>query len=202
MCTPAATRGAKVTRAATGCTVPPALWSQALPCYSRAPRRRRFFWSARRRTVTARCSRSGSRPRTAATSWEDASSSARSSMRSSKVSRLGLTGARRFVEGDGDGAGRYAEFLVFSSSFSQQTAVGKAVARRPRGVRLRRAVQYVPCPLPGRRRSGGESSRTDSVPGSGRGSLAIATLARILFHGAPAGLTSARRRDRLHQGDH
>ena len=44
-----------------------------------------------------------------------------------KVSRLGLTGARRFVEGDGDGdrAGRYAEFLVFSSSFSQQTAVGK-----------------------------------------------------------------------------
>ena len=43
----------------------------------------------------------------------------------SKVSRLGLTGARRFVEGDGDGAGRYAEFLVFSSSFSQQTAVGK-----------------------------------------------------------------------------
>ena len=41
----------------------------------------------------------------------------------SKVSRLGLTGARRFVEGGG--AGRYAEFLVFSSSFSQQTAVGK-----------------------------------------------------------------------------
>ena len=43
----------------------------------------------------------------------------------SRVSRLGLIGARRFVVGDGDGRGRYAEFLVFSSSFSEQTAVGK-----------------------------------------------------------------------------
>ena len=42
----------------------------------------------------------------------------------SRVSRLGLIGARRFVAGDGDGQGRYAEFLVFSSSFSEQTAVG------------------------------------------------------------------------------
>ena len=42
----------------------------------------------------------------------------------SRVSRLGLIGARRFVVGDGDGRGRHAEFLVFSSSFSEQTAVG------------------------------------------------------------------------------
>ena len=43
----------------------------------------------------------------------------------SRVSRLGLIGARRFVN-DGDaGQGRYAEFLVLSSSFSEQTAVGK-----------------------------------------------------------------------------
>ena len=40
----------------------------------------------------------------------------------SRVSRLGLIGARRFVTGDGQD--RYAEFLVFSSSFSAQTAVG------------------------------------------------------------------------------
>ena len=39
----------------------------------------------------------------------------------SRVSRLGLIGARRFATGDG---GPYAEFLVFSSSFSDQTAVG------------------------------------------------------------------------------
>ena len=43
----------------------------------------------------------------------------------SRVSRLGLIGARRFVGGDGDGQERHAEFLVFSSSFSEQTAVGK-----------------------------------------------------------------------------
>ena len=42
----------------------------------------------------------------------------------SRVSRLGLIGARRFVSGDA-GQGRYAEFLVFSSSFSEQTSVGK-----------------------------------------------------------------------------
>jgi len=42
----------------------------------------------------------------------------------SRVSRLGLIGARRFVAGNGDGRGRYAEFLLFSSSFSEQTAVG------------------------------------------------------------------------------
>ena len=43
----------------------------------------------------------------------------------SRVSQLGLIGARRFV-GSGDaGQERYAEFLVFSSSFSEQTAVGK-----------------------------------------------------------------------------
>ena len=42
----------------------------------------------------------------------------------SKVSRLGLVGARRFVADD-DGRGRYAEFLVFASSYSDQTAVGK-----------------------------------------------------------------------------
>ena len=42
----------------------------------------------------------------------------------SKVSRLGLIGARRFVTGDDDGLGRYAEFLVFSSSYSNQTVVG------------------------------------------------------------------------------
>ena len=43
----------------------------------------------------------------------------------SRVSRLGLVGARRFVTGAGDGRGRYAEFLVFASSYSEQTAVGK-----------------------------------------------------------------------------
>ena len=42
----------------------------------------------------------------------------------SKVSRLGLIGARRFVADD-DGRGRYAEFLVFASSYSEQTAVGR-----------------------------------------------------------------------------
>ena len=42
----------------------------------------------------------------------------------SRVSRLGLVGARRFVAGD-DGRGRYAEFLVFASSYSEQTAVGR-----------------------------------------------------------------------------
>ena len=41
----------------------------------------------------------------------------------SRVSRLGLIGARRFVEVAG--GTRYAEFLVVSSSFSGQTAVGK-----------------------------------------------------------------------------
>ena len=40
-----------------------------------------------------------------------------------RVSRLGLIGARHFVTGGGQGP--YAEFLVFSSSFSEQTAVGK-----------------------------------------------------------------------------
>ena len=44
----------------------------------------------------------------------------------SRVSRLGLIGARRFVGGGADGQQeRHAEFLVFSSSFSEQTAVGK-----------------------------------------------------------------------------
>lgn len=42
----------------------------------------------------------------------------------SRVSRLGLIGARRFVADD-DGQGRYAEFLVFASSYSEQTAVGR-----------------------------------------------------------------------------
>ena len=42
----------------------------------------------------------------------------------SRVSRLGLIGARRFVVG-GDAHEPYAEFLVLSSSFSDQTAVGK-----------------------------------------------------------------------------
>ena len=42
----------------------------------------------------------------------------------SRVSRLGLVGARRFVIGAGDGGERYAEFLVFASAFSEQTAVG------------------------------------------------------------------------------
>ena len=42
----------------------------------------------------------------------------------SKVSRLGLIGARRFVRG-GDAQEPYAEFLVLSSSFDEQTAVGK-----------------------------------------------------------------------------
>ena len=42
----------------------------------------------------------------------------------SRVSRLGLIGARRFVIGGGE-QGPYAEFLVFSSSFSEQTAVGR-----------------------------------------------------------------------------
>ena len=42
----------------------------------------------------------------------------------SRVSRLGLIGARRFVVG-GDAREHYAEFLVLSSSFSDQTAVGK-----------------------------------------------------------------------------
>ena len=42
----------------------------------------------------------------------------------SKVSRLGLIGARRFVRG-GDAQAPYAEFLVLSSSFGEQTAVGK-----------------------------------------------------------------------------
>lgn len=39
----------------------------------------------------------------------------------SRVSRLGLIGARRFATGD---EGPHAEFLVLSSSFSDQTAVG------------------------------------------------------------------------------
>lgn len=43
----------------------------------------------------------------------------------SRVSRLGLVGARRFAIDAGDGRKRYAEFLVFSSSYSEQTAVGK-----------------------------------------------------------------------------
>ena len=42
----------------------------------------------------------------------------------SRVSRLGLIGARRFVAGDGGGRRPYAEFLVVASSFSEQTAVG------------------------------------------------------------------------------
>ena len=42
----------------------------------------------------------------------------------SRVSRLGLIGARRFVR-DGDAREPYAEFLVLSSSFGEQTAVGK-----------------------------------------------------------------------------
>ncbi len=42
----------------------------------------------------------------------------------SRVSRLGLIGARRFVVA-GDAHEPYAEFLVLSSSFSDQTAVGK-----------------------------------------------------------------------------
>ena len=42
----------------------------------------------------------------------------------SRVSRLGLIGARRFVSG-GDAREPYAEFLVLSSSFTEQTAVGK-----------------------------------------------------------------------------
>ena len=42
----------------------------------------------------------------------------------SRVSRLGLIGARRFVSG-GDAQEPYAEFLVLSSSFGEQTAVGK-----------------------------------------------------------------------------
>ena len=40
----------------------------------------------------------------------------------SRVSRLGLIGARRFTTGD---EGPHAEFLVLSSSFSDQTAVGE-----------------------------------------------------------------------------
>ena len=42
----------------------------------------------------------------------------------SRVSRLGLIGARRFVN-SGDAQEPYAEFLVLSSSFNEQTAVGK-----------------------------------------------------------------------------
>ena len=42
----------------------------------------------------------------------------------SKISRLGLIGARRFVRGD-DAREPYAVFLVLSSSFGEQTAVGK-----------------------------------------------------------------------------
>lgn len=42
----------------------------------------------------------------------------------SRVSRLGLIGARRFVSG-GDAREPYAEFLVLSSSFSDETAVGR-----------------------------------------------------------------------------
>lgn len=43
----------------------------------------------------------------------------------SRVSRLGLLGARRFVTGGDAGGKRFAEFLVVASSFSEQTAVGK-----------------------------------------------------------------------------
>ena len=52
----------------------------------------------------------------------------------SRVSRLGLIGARRFVTGGGERE-PYAEFLVFSSSFSEQTAVGKpwVAAREAQG---------------------------------------------------------------------
>ena len=42
----------------------------------------------------------------------------------SRESRLGLIGARRFVSGS-DAREPYAEFVVLSSSFSEQTAVGK-----------------------------------------------------------------------------
>ena len=42
----------------------------------------------------------------------------------SRLSRLGLIGARRFVRG-GDTHESYAEFLVLSSSFGEQTAVGR-----------------------------------------------------------------------------
>ena len=42
----------------------------------------------------------------------------------SRTIRLGLIGARRFV-GGGEAQEPYAEFLVLSSSFSDQTAVGK-----------------------------------------------------------------------------
>jgi hypothetical protein len=42
----------------------------------------------------------------------------------SRVSRLGLIGARRFVSGS-DAQEPYAEFLVLSSSFGEQTAAGK-----------------------------------------------------------------------------
>ena len=42
----------------------------------------------------------------------------------SRLSRLGLIGARRFVPG-GDTQEPYAEFLVLSSSFGEQTAVGR-----------------------------------------------------------------------------
>ena len=52
----------------------------------------------------------------------------------SRVSRRGLIGARRFVSGS-DAQGPYAEFLVLSSSFGEQTAVGKpwVAAREPHG---------------------------------------------------------------------
>ena len=42
----------------------------------------------------------------------------------SRLSRLGLIGARRFVRG-GDTQEPYAEFLVLSSSFGEQTALGR-----------------------------------------------------------------------------
>ncbi len=42
----------------------------------------------------------------------------------SSVSRLGLIGARRFVKQNSDVNKSYAEFLVLSSSFSEQTAIG------------------------------------------------------------------------------
>lgn len=42
----------------------------------------------------------------------------------SRVSRLGLIGAHRIGGGESEGGERYGEFLVFSSSFSEQSATG------------------------------------------------------------------------------
>ena len=108
----------------------------------------------------------------------------------SRLSRLGLIGARRFVPG-GDTQEPYAEFLVLSSSFRRADGGRQTVGRRSRVARVRGAVQHLSRPLSSRRRSGGGGARSDSVPGAGGEPLSLARLPGVLLHRASTGLTPA-----------